>query len=401
MSWALEVSVTRQQRPNPSKLAKMQFKPSVSNTLNMDGTGLDRFLSARDANTSHAPADEGVHRRHVRWPYRVATLRVEFTHPGGSETRLVLACRNLSAGGIGLLHRNYVHKGTRCAVWLVDVTGHEIVVLGTVVRTVHLDGSIHEIGVQFDTPQDARQFIKLDPFDNGFSLERVNPESLKGTILYVEESAPDQALVRQYLRETEISLQVATTLEEAVEKAMAHVDLILCDIDMGDHTGVELTGRLRSKGVSTPIIMLTADTSQETRQLMSKGHADAFMTKPLKQAILYRAIAEYIVSGDNGAMMTSLPAGHPSIGLLPIFVQQVRDFAKLLDKAIEAKSLPRCRSLTLQIVGAAGVMGFERLSAMAKAAETELSASMSVPESIGPLKALMTGCMQVSSRTPG
>lgn len=384
--------------PGPEKRGKA-VAPSSSNTLNMDGASLERFLNSRDSKRG-AVKDESLRRRHVRWPYRVAALRVEFTHPGGSDTKMMLACRNLSAGGVGLLHRNYVHKGTRCTVFLVDVHQREVGMPGTVVRCTHLDGPVHEIGVQFDAPLDAKQFVRLDPFDDGFSLEKVNPETLKGTVLYVEDSALDQALVRHYLRETQVVLQVVTTIEEAVEKALKHVDLILCDFDLGEHTGVELTQTVREKGISTPIIMLTADTSQVTRQLLSKVSADAFLAKPLKPATLYRAIAEFMVLSEGGAMMTSLPAGHPSLGLIPTFVQQVRDYAKSLDKAIEAKSFSRCRSLCLQISGAAPVMGFDRLGALAKSAETALSASMSVPESIGPLKMLMTACMQVSSRTP-
>jgi CheY-like chemotaxis protein len=373
--------------------------PTLSNTLNMDGAGLDRFLNARDAKPAGGK-DESFRRRHVRWPYRVATLRVEFSHPGGSDTKLNLACRNLSAGGVGLLHRNYVHKGTRCTVWLLDVTGRQVATPGTVVRCTHLDGSVHEAGVQFDAPLDAKRFVKLDPFDDGFALEMVNPATLKGTVLYVEDSPLDQALVRHFLRETQVNLQVVTSMEEAVEKAMAQVDLILCDFDLGEHTGVELTGCLRAKGLSTPIIMLTADTSQVTRRLLSKVQADAFLAKPLKPATLYRAIAEFMILSDGGAMMTTLPSDHPSLGLLPTFVQQVRDYAKALEKAIEARAHNRCRSLCLQIAGAAPVMGFDRLAAIAKTAETAVAASMSVQESIGPLNMLKTACLQVSPRLP-
>lgn len=401
VSHAWEMVMSKQPDRSPVSRASKgsRVTPRVSNTLNMDGAGLDRFLDARDAKQAGSK-DESFRRRHVRWPYRVATLRVEFSHPGGSDTKLSLACRNLSAGGVGLLHRNYVHKGTRCTVWLVDVTGREVATPGTVVRCTHLDGAVHEAGVQFDAALDAKRYVKLDPFDDGFSLEMVNPASLKGTVLYVEDSPLDQALVRHFLRETQVNLQVVTSIEDALEKAMAQVDLILCDFDLGEHTGVELTGCLRTKGLSTPIIMLTGDTSQVTRRLLSQVQADAFLAKPLKPATLYRAIAEFMVLSDGGAMMTSLPADHPSLGLLPTFVQQVRDYAKSLDKAIEAKSYNRCRSLCLQIAGAAPVMGFDRLAAIAKTAESALTASMSVPESIGPLNMLKTGCLQVSPRLP-
>lgn len=373
--------------------------PSASNTLNLDGAGLNRFLDARGGNEKPGTA-RNFRRQYVRWPYRVATTRVVFAHPGGSATKLNLACWNLSAGGVGLLHRSYVHKGTRCALWLVDVHGHEVEVRGTVVRCIHMDGSVHDVGVQFDHALQARQFVKLDPFNDGFALEKVSPEALKGTLLYVETSALDHALVRHYLRETQVNLQIAATIEEAIEKATSSVDLIISEFDLGEFTGVELVGCLRSRGITTPIILLTADSSPGTRQLLSKAQADAFLAKPLRPEILYQAIAEMMTAGTGGVMLTSLPPGHPSLGLLPTFVQQVRDYSKALEKAIATQSAVKCRSLCFQIAGAAPVMGFDRLAALAKEAEAAVSTSMNATDATGPMKMLIMACQQVSARLP-
>jgi CheY-like chemotaxis protein len=373
--------------------------PTPGNSLRLDEAGLERFLSRREAG-EHAVGDEALKRRYVRWPYRVVTVRVEFAHPGGSETKVVLACRNLSAGGIALLHRHYVHPGTRCAVWLLDVWGHEVLALGTVVRSDHVDGSVHEVGVRFDASLDARQFVKLNPFEGSFALEKVAPASLKGTIVYVEDSVLDQALMRHYLRETQISLQVVSTLEDAVAKAI-HADLILSDFDLDGFTAVELATRLKEEGIAVPIIILTADTSQAMLERMSRAPADAFMAKPLKACTLYRGIAEFMRVNDGGVMTSTLPAEHPNLALMPTFVQQVRDYAGALDKAIGAKSVARCRALCLQIAGAAPVMGLEKLAGLARAAETALAANASDLESAGALKVLINACMQVSARNPG
>ena len=371
----------------------------AANTLNMDGAGLDRFLNDRTMGEKQG-VEPSFRRQYVRWPYRVATTRVGFLHPGGTATKMNLACWNLSAGGVGLLHRSFVHTGTRCVVWLMNIQGREVEVRGTVVRCTHMDGAVHDIGVRFDKPLEAREFIKLDPFQDGFALEKVSPESLKGTLLYVDASPLDHALVRHYLRETQVNLQTASTVEEAVEKATSSVDLIISEFDLGEFTGVELAGILRGRGITIPIILLTADTSTQTRNLLSKAEADAFLAKPLKPATLYQAIAEFMVAGEGGVMLTSLPAGHPSLGLLPTFVQQVRDYAKSLETAITSESASSCRSLCLQIAGAAPVMGFDRLAAIARTAEEALSVNMNVQDAVGPLKMLVMGCQQVSARAP-
>lgn len=268
------------------------------------------------------------------------------------------------------------------------------------VRCIHFRGTIHDVGIKFTAPVSARDFVKLDPFADGFSLEKVNPEDLKGSILYIEDSTLDQSLVRHFLRETQLRLQFATTKAEAFKKAGEGFDLILCDYNLGDNDdGAGIVKSLRDEGITTPIIMITADKSSTTRAKLIEAQANAFLPRPLQQNMLYRAIAEFMMtSSASGTLTSSLPPTHPNRGLLPTFVEQVRDYAKGLEKTIKDDNVLRCRSLCLQVAGAAPVMGFDKLAVLARDAEMAISASMSINEAKVPLRKLINACLKVTHK---
>lgn len=380
--------------PTPHK--KPEPAPTT-NSVRLDAARLSRFLDERDEATEQS--DKKPRRDFVRWPFRNASLPLTVVHPGGSNAVFNVACRNLSSGGIGVLHSSYMHKGTRCFVTLPRNDGQRVAVEGTIVRCVHVSGTIHEIGIKFLKPIDAKHFIELDPFANGFSLETVDPESLRGTVLLIEDSTLDQALIRHYLRETQMSLIVVENIDEGLAKAAEGVDLILCDVNVGDASGTTFVQRAREAGLSQPILMVTADTSETTRQELIKAQATAFITKPLKQHTLFQALAEYMLHGaDAGGIASTLPASHPNLGLLETFVEETKATARNIEKAIAEDNAARARLLCLQIMGSAPEMGFDKLAELARAAERAISGGMSCAEAAVPLRTLIGACHRTTAR---
>ncbi len=382
-------------QPSPRKPSS-NITPAARNSVRLDQTQLNRYLDEREAAKG---SDKAPARAFVRLPFRITTVELKLTHPGQSEATMQVACHNLSAGGLGVLHSAYIYPGTKCVIRLPNVDGRKIDVPGTVVRCQHAAGVVHDVGIRFTTPIEARDFVKLDPFADGFVLEKVDPEQLKGTVLFIGESALDQSVVRHFLRQTHVTLVLASTREEANARVMEGVDLILCDHDRAAGDAAAIVVGLREAGVPAPIIMLTADTGKETREALVRAKANAFISKPLKQDMLFRAMAEFMVVDDSASVFsTSLSPEHPNFGLLESFIGQVHEQADQLNGAIEGGDAARCRSLCLQIAGTAPVMGFEKLAAMAHAAEASLAATNSVKESMALLRILVSTCKRASSR---
>lgn len=375
---------------------KKNEQPKVRNTINQDDNSLRKLLDSLD---SKSAGEKPPNREYVRWPFRVAAVETHIMHEGASTSCVYMACRNLSAGGISLLHRAFLHTGTKVQLKLPKVNGDYGIVYGSIARCRHVQGTIHELGVKFETSIQARDYLKIDPFADGFSLERVNPEELKGNILYIEDSAMDQSLIRHYLRETQIRLQFAGTKDEACLKASEGPDLILCDYNLeNEDCGAELVLRLRGIGVSAPIIMLTADTSVATREKLIRAQADAFIAKPLTKSTLFRAIAEFMIADTANSVGCTLPPDHPNRGLIGTFVAQVKDYASVLDGTIATNDVVKCRNICLQIAGTAPVMGFEKLGLTAIKAEQAVIASMNVVESTVVVKTLINACLNLAQR---
>ncbi len=381
---------------NPSPRRPTQSGPQARNSVRLDHAQLDQFLNEREAARS---GEKAPGRAFVRLPFRVATVELKLVHPGQSEATVVVACYNLSAGGLGVLHSAYVYPGTKCLVRLPNVDGRKVDVPGVVVRCQHARGVVHDVGIRFNAPIEARDFVRLDPFADGFVLEKVDPEQLKGTVLFIGESALDQSVVRHFLRQTHVTLEIAATPREAEARVMEGVDLILCDNDRAAGDAATIVRTFRESGVPTPIIMLTADTSRETREMLVRAKANAFISKPLKQDMLFRAMAEFMVVDESASVFSSsLPLDHPNRGLLESFIQQVHAQADQLGVAMKAGDAARCRSLCLQIAGTAPVMGFEKLAAMAHAAEGALASASAIADAAAPLNILVSSCKRASAR---
>lgn len=367
------------------------------NSIRLDAARLNRFLDERDQATEGGASKP--RRDFVRWSFRNASIPLTVVHPGGSNATINVACRNLSSGGVGVLHSAYMHTGTRCFVALPRTDGQRVSVEGTIVRCIHVSGTIHEIGVKFLKPIDAKEFVDLDPFANGFSLETVNPESLRGTVLLVEDSTLDQTLIRHYLRETQISLVVETTIEQGLAKAAEGVDLILCDANVSESSGAAFVQKARDAGLSQPILMLTADTGEPTRRALIQARATAILTKPLKQQTLFQALAEFMSkSADAGGISSTLPADHPNLSLLETFVEETKATARNIEKAVVEGNSARARLLCLQIMGSAPEMGFEGLAELARVAEQAITGAKSCAEAAVPLRTLIGACQRASAR---
>ena len=365
-----------------------------ANTLGISARELASILDELDEQGNSAGAKR--HRDFVRWTFRQVSIPIELNQPDGSRVSVKVACRNLSRGGMSILHNSYWHSGTRCTVLLPHNSGRKVPVVGFVTRCRHVRGMIHEVGIRFEEPIDTNEYVDLDPFSDRFSLERVKPEDLSGCVLQIDDSPMDQRLVRHYLRQTQLRIRTADTAEEGLEKARETIDdLILCDYHLADMNGVEVIEHLREEGVNTPVIMVTSDTNSLTKERMSQVQADAFLAKPIKADVLLRAIAEFLViNKETDQFVCSLPKDDPNITLAEEYIDQLHDYANRLEKLITTEDAMAARSICLQIKGTCPTLGFEGIGTLAEEAEISLAASMSVSESLKQLRPLVAACQR-------
>lgn len=106
--------------------------------------------------------------------------------------------------------------------------------------------------------------------------------------LLVIDDQPDVVdVIRQGLASSGHRVDSAYTGEEGLEKACASsYDVIILDVMLPGMDGFEVARRIRDRGVSTPILMLTArDQETDVVQGLSEG-ADTYLPKPFRIAEL-------------------------------------------------------------------------------------------------------------------
>ncbi len=114
-------------------------------------------------------------------------------------------------------------------------------------------------------------------------------------IIYIEDDLGNVALVERVARMQRDSLTVFYTAEDALRHIKpGDADLILTDIDFGEGmSGLELTHALRAKGVSAPIVAITAFDLQEYMRYAEEAGGNDYLVKPVNVPDLVELLNSY------------------------------------------------------------------------------------------------------------
>lgn len=101
-------------------------------------------------------------------------------------------------------------------------------------------------------------------------------------ILVIEDNLALQRRLQTYM-DNQFTIQAVQTASEGIEKAVTnHYDAIVLDLGLPDQSGEEVCQIIRSKGVPTPLLVLTAETNTKTKVRLLEQYADDYLTKPFK-----------------------------------------------------------------------------------------------------------------------
>ncbi len=361
-----------------------------TNTLGIDQRTLEEVVKRLD---SASPISGKANRAFVRWPFPQAAIELRLDHPGGTATTFRVACRNISCSGIGLLHRSFVHPGTRAHIRLPHQRKGFIDVPAIIVRCLHRAGVVHEIGMIFDKPIDMQEVIDADPLQECFCVEHINPDELTGNILYVEDSAMDARLIKHFTRMTKLSVSIATNGTEALSAAGKGVKAILMDFHLPDCQAPKLLEQMRESHIFAPVIAVTSDTTKATLDHIRTAGFNAFLAKPLTEDRVLRAIAEFILrdrwsKSDSGSEFDKESRDF----LVNAFVEELQQIMPTLEHAIENDACMDVYAILGRLDNSAKTLGFADLSQKARAASAVISMTMACTESAQELKELTAVC---------
>jgi PAS domain S-box-containing protein len=121
------------------------------------------------------------------------------------------------------------------------------------------------------------------------------PVHYAGRVLIAEDNPINQTVARTMLQRLGLQVEIAHDGLQAVSLAtQAPFDLVLMDCQMPNLDGFEATRQLRERGVTAPIVALTASVMDDDRQQCFDAGMSAHLAKPLTLATLRRVLDTWL-----------------------------------------------------------------------------------------------------------
>src|SRR5256712_13790049 len=124
----------------------------------------------------------------------------------------------------------------------------------------------------------ARARARLQPHPRSSVVPAPEP---RVRVLIIEDDPELAGLLRDGLRAQRIDPALATTFADGLKQTtLGSYDVIILDVRLPGGTGFDLCGELRRRGVTTPVLMLTALDALDDRVRGLEAGADDYLTKP-------------------------------------------------------------------------------------------------------------------------
>ena len=157
----------------------------------------------------------------------------------------------------------------------------------------------------------AKSEIAPTPTPAHHEDDRIAPAAAPGVRVLLAEDNPINALLARALLEREgCKVDRIASGDEAVSAlSRGFYDLILMDLRMPGLNGIEATKALRERGVTTPIVALTADAFDEDRRACLAAGMNDFLAKPLTPSALRGVLTNWTGLGWTKAATRAKVAG--------------------------------------------------------------------------------------------
>ena len=173
-------------------------------------------------------------------------------------------------------------------------------------------------------------------------------------VLMIEDDRMLARIVERALGEAGHAVDVARTADEGRDRALAHsYDAILLDLELPDHSGLEVLRSLRREGRDMPVLIMTGRDDDEDIVKGLDAGADDYLLKPVSPEVLMARLraavrrggtnrTEQIAMGDlvMNRLARTVSGGGKDIALTP------KEFAMLEHLLLRAEEVvPRSELL--------------------------------------------------------
>ncbi len=161
-----------------------------------------------------------------------------------------------------------------------------------------------------------------------------------GRVLIAEDSPANQKLIQAILRKVGIDPVLVENGKRAVEAAASRpFDLIFMDMQMPVMNGYEAAKSLRDRGITTPIISLTAHALKGDEEKCLNAGCSGYLSKPIDRDKLFAILAHYLSpAAPEPASRENNP--QPAENLIRNLQTEVHDLLDTLNQPDQPKSTP-------------------------------------------------------------
>jgi Response regulators consisting of a CheY-like receiver domain and a winged-helix DNA-binding domain len=173
---------------------------------------------------------------------------------------------------------------------------------------------------------------------------------MTATVLVVEDELKIRELVRRYLERADLSVLTTGSGAEALTMLETQqVDLIVLDLNLPDVSGESIAAEVRSRS-ATPILMLTAKSTEADRIRGLELGADDYLTKPFSPRELVLRV-QAVLRRSRTTANSDAPA---SFGAGTLVIDEVRHDVIVRGRSVELT--PTEWALLIALTGAPGRM---------------------------------------------
>jgi len=157
-------------------------------------------------------------------------------------------------------------------------------------------GSVFSITIPVTLPSANAQSNKVtEPIEITQPQEPAGAKQTCGKVLIADDNKTSEVLASLLLKKLGFEVTCVADGREAVDKALAQpFDLIVMDMQMPTVDGYQATQTLREKGVTSPIIAMTAHALEGDREKCIDAGCDDYVAKPINRDKLYEIVGKYV-----------------------------------------------------------------------------------------------------------
>ena len=149
--------------------------------------------------------------------------------------------------------------------------------------------------------RDQRAPLLASPGAGLPAAERLRLRHHGRRVLLVEDNLVNQEIALAVLAQAALRVHVAADGATALAEAAANgFDAVLMDLHLPDMDGFEITRQLRARGMSAPVLALTASATPAEREQCERLGMTAFLTKPLQPEALHEALLAALACEGRG-----------------------------------------------------------------------------------------------------